>query len=184
MLLEAGANIRVVAPILTPELQSLVESGRIEHARAEYNASHLTGARLVVAATNRQDVNELVVRDAQAQGALVNDAGDPSRGDFTVPAVVQRGDLILTATTVGGSPSLSKRIRDELASQYGPEWGPYVALLGEARRRALADIADDDRRKEALYRVAADSELLELIREGRTEEARTRAFACISPLSD
>ena len=184
MLLEAGGSVTVVSPALCVALQRMRESGRIVHASETYQASHVNGARLVVAATDRPEVNEAVARDAHETGALLNDAGEPSRGDFTVPSTVRRGDLILTVTTVGGSPALAKSIRDELAAQYGPEWGPYVALLGEVRQQVLATVGDPSRRKEALKALAGDSTPLELIREGRVEEARARAYSCILPSSD
>lgn len=183
-LLDAGASVIVVAPTLSQPLRLLAESGRIEHVPVEYDDSYLEGARLVAAATNRPDVNAAVARDAKNRGILVNDAGDPGQGDFLVPSIVRRGALILTATTVGGSPALARRIRDELASQYGPEWERYTLLLSEVRTHVLSTVSEAERRKQILNDIAADRTILVLIREGRADEARARALSCISPLLD
>jgi len=183
-LLDGGAAVTVVAPVLCDALQQLAESGRIDHIAAAYDYSHLDNVRFVVAATDNAEVNVAVARDAAERSILLNDADEPSRGDVIVPSVIRRGDLILAVTTLGGSPSVAKRIRDELAAAYGPEWEPYVALLREARDNVLAAVGDAARRRAILNTLAGDDSLLDLIREGRVDEARARALSCISPSSD
>jgi precorrin-2 dehydrogenase/sirohydrochlorin ferrochelatase len=183
-LLESNAIVTVAAPALCESLLLLAESGRIDHIAELYDAHQLDGIRLVIAATDQPDVNAAVARDAAARRILVNDADDPERGDFVIPAVVRRGDLLISVTTLGSSPSIAKRLRDELAAAYGPEWSDYTALLREIRIRVLAEVEEPARRKQALTALAADESLLELIREGRADEARARALACISPSSD
>lgn len=183
-LLEAGGRVRVVAPALCESLVRLAESGTIEHILAPYAESHLEGIRLAVAATDRPDVNAAVARDATARGILLNDADDPERGDLLFPAVVRRGDLLISVTTLGSSPTVAARIRDELAEAYGPEWAEYLALLREARERVLAEVEEPSRRGQLLTGIAGDESLLALIREGRVAEARARALSCTSPSSD
>jgi precorrin-2 dehydrogenase/sirohydrochlorin ferrochelatase len=129
-------------------------------------------------------VNALVCEAARAAGALVNDAETPARGDFVVPSVVRRGDLLIAVTTQGASPALAARIQERLSEQFGEEYGPYVALLAEVRERVMETIPDPAQRRRILRAAAADAEILELIRGGRLDAARARAFACISSLSD
>lgn len=178
-LLEAGAEVVVIAPEADAVIRQAAAEGRVQLRPEAYQASHLEGMFLVLAATDRPEVNAGVVADARARGLLCNDAEEPERGDFLVPSTVRRGDLLLSVTTGGHSPSLAGRIAEQLAAVYGPEYAGYVALLGEVRRHVLATVADAGRRRAALNRVAADGAILALIREGRADEARARAFQCI-----
>jgi precorrin-2 dehydrogenase/sirohydrochlorin ferrochelatase len=55
--------------------------------------------------------------------------------DFHVPAIVRRGDLLLTASTGGQVPGLSRVLRESLAEDYGPEWTQRMKELSLARAK-------------------------------------------------
>jgi precorrin-2 dehydrogenase/sirohydrochlorin ferrochelatase len=183
-LLEAGGAVTVVAPEACAEIREWAAEGRIAMIEAPYRPAHLDGAFLVVAATDRPEVNAAIAKEARARSVLCNDAEVPDRGDFVVPSILRRGDLLITVTTGGHSPALAARLRDELAERFGPEFEEYVALLGEVRAHVLETIPDARRRRAALGALAREDTILMLIREGRASEARARAFSCISSLSD
>lgn len=67
-------------------------------------------------------------------GVLVNVEDAPELCDFHVPAIVRRGELLLTASTGGGAPALSRRLREWLAGHFGPEWSDRLADIRAARR--------------------------------------------------
>lgn len=178
-LLAGGAAVTVIAPETGPELKELGQAGKIEIVAEGYRSGVLQDAFLVVVATNDPDLNAQIAADARNAGCIVNDAGEPERGDCVFPAVVRRGDLLISVTTGGSSPSLTADIRNSLEAQFGPEYDSYLRLLLEAREQALSRIHDSRRRKRALAALAADTEILEMIRVGRPDDARARAFACI-----
>ena len=59
---------------------------------------------------------------ARSRGVLVNVEDIPGLCDFHVPAIVRRGDLILTASTGGRAPGLARRLREWLEEYFGAEW--------------------------------------------------------------
>jgi len=183
-LLEAGAEVVVVAPQVLPAISKWVEQGQVEHIPSEFQEIHLNNIKLLISATNQPEVNQRVTELAHERGILVNDAETPERGDFVVPSVLRRGDLTITVNTGGSSPGLARKVRDILAEQFGPEWDPYVALLGEIREHVLNNVSEAGRRKKILAALVSDDTLLNLLREGRDEDARTRALSCISLLLD
>jgi precorrin-2 dehydrogenase len=83
---------------------------------------------------------------ARALGVLVNVEDVGAWCDFHNPALVRRGDLLLTVSTGGKSPGLAARIRRQLAQSFGPEWARRVDQLGtrraewRQRRRPLAEL--------------------------------------------
>ena len=173
-LLEVGARVTVIAPAVVSELADLGVNVLTRH----YEAGDVEGYALVFAATGDRAVNSAVSREAVEQGVLVNVVDDPDLCAFIVPSVVRRGELILAITTSGKSPALSKKIRREIESIYGPEYGELVELMGELRDEVKAKYASQDDREAAFNRLL-DCGILELVKEGKRVEALERARQCI-----
>jgi precorrin-2 dehydrogenase / sirohydrochlorin ferrochelatase len=72
---------------------------------------------------------------ARARGAsiLVNVEDIPELCDFHVPAIVRRGDLVLTASTGGRAPGLARRLREWLENRFGPEWSSHMEEVNQSR---------------------------------------------------
>jgi precorrin-2 dehydrogenase/sirohydrochlorin ferrochelatase len=171
---QAGARPVVISPKLCDALLCQVDDGEVVAKQRQYQPGDLSGARLVIAATDEPATNEAVWREAQAVGCLVNVVDDPPRCNFYVPATVRRGDLTLSVSTGGKSPLLARRIRESLAQQFDTAYEPYLALLGELRPRVQAQVVEPARRK-ALWESLLDSDVLELLRAGQLDVARQRA---------
>jgi precorrin-2 dehydrogenase/sirohydrochlorin ferrochelatase len=80
-----------------------------------------------------------LARRARSGGVLVNVEDAPELCDFHVPATVRRGTLMLTVSTGGRAPGLTKRLREWLQRRFGPEWDEHLETLGAARDRWRAD---------------------------------------------
>jgi precorrin-2 dehydrogenase / sirohydrochlorin ferrochelatase len=89
---------------------------------------------LFVAGLPESESRALAAR-ARALGLLVNVEDVLPLCDFHVPAIVRRGVLLLTASTGGQVPGLSRRLREQLADQFGPEWTGRLQGLGRDRAR-------------------------------------------------
>jgi precorrin-2 dehydrogenase / sirohydrochlorin ferrochelatase len=129
-LLQARAEVVAISPEVKPELESVAT----EVHRRPYREGDLEGASLVFAATNRREVNAAVTREARGRGIPVNVADEPSEGDFALPSVLRRGQLQVAVSTGGASPTLARRVRNELESAFDSEWAGVVEALGRARR--------------------------------------------------
>ncbi len=175
-LLDAGATVRVVSPEITPDLQVKSDAGMLEWIAAPYSAEVLAGASLVFTATNRPEVNRQARTDAQALGIWVNAADEAELGDFVCPAVLRRSEFLIAIATGGAMPAFAAETRRELENRFGPEYGPYVELLGRMRLYIKETLPSEATRRAATSRLLAiESELLALLREGRSAEALERA---------
>src|SRR5258705_9520032 len=103
-LLEAGAQVTVISPRVTPTLEALAADGRIGLESRHYVEGDLAGADLAFVATAAREVNLAVTREARARGVWINAADDPAHCTFILPAVVRRGDLTVAVATGGGHP--------------------------------------------------------------------------------
>jgi precorrin-2 dehydrogenase/sirohydrochlorin ferrochelatase len=88
----------------------------------------------VFTATDSREVNAAVAREAKERGVPINVADRPSEGDFAVPSTLRRGGLQVAVSTGGASPTLARRIRNELEEAFGPEWAGVVREFDTARR--------------------------------------------------
>jgi precorrin-2 dehydrogenase/sirohydrochlorin ferrochelatase len=89
---------------------------------------------LFVAGMAEGDARELA-RRARKAGVLVNVEDVMPLCDFHVPAIVRRGDLLLTVSTGGQAPGLARAVRERLAEDFGPEWTQRMKDLSLARAK-------------------------------------------------
>jgi precorrin-2 dehydrogenase / sirohydrochlorin ferrochelatase len=82
---------------------------------------------------------ELLADRARLAGVLVNVEDEPSLCDFHVPALVRRGDLVISVSTGGRAPGLAKLLREWLDARFGPEWAGYLDQASDARQAWRAE---------------------------------------------
>jgi len=181
-LLECGACVLVVSPECTPPLKAWAEQNRIALRERDFQPGDLDGAVLAIAATSDKAVNEAVMLAGREQGVLVNVVDVPEWCDFYVPAVVRRGDLLITVNTNGQSPMLAKSVRQQLDDQFGSEWAPYLKLLGRLRRMLKERQPDRGLRNQAEAEFLA-SPALSLLAAGRESEAEAHLTLVLSKYS-
>jgi precorrin-2 dehydrogenase/sirohydrochlorin ferrochelatase len=177
-LLDSGADVTVVAPKLSPELEDLEAAGRLRAERRGFEPSDLNGATLAFAATDSRDVNQAVAEAARVRGVLVNVADDPSACDFTVPALVRRGDVMLAVSTGGRSPAFARFLREQLEEWLTDARCELLEILSEVRRelRAAGGSVEAARWRAAI----ADDAVASALAAGDREGARRRLRAILT----
>jgi siroheme synthase-like protein len=137
---EAGAQVRVIAPIIADEIRTLEPAGRVSLVERAYRSDDIGDAQLVIAATDDRSVNAQVASDARAANRLVNVTDLPSEGSFATMATHRSGALVI-GVTAGGVPGAAARIRDVIAERFDSRYARALADLA-AVRRALIDRGD------------------------------------------
>ncbi|MDQ6927528.1 MAG: bifunctional precorrin-2 dehydrogenase/sirohydrochlorin ferrochelatase [Actinomycetota bacterium] len=171
-LLACGGRVHVVASQVSDSIRS---DSRLTWEERPYRSSDLDGCWLVIAATDKAEVNRSVFLDGEAVGVWVNGADDPQHCSFTLPSVVRRGDLMLTVSTGGRSPAVATWIRKRLDDEIGPEYEVLLDLVS-SRRQAIK--ASGGSTEDVDWHRALDSDILGLIRTGELEQARERIESC------
>lgn len=118
--------------------------------REEYDEKHIKNSFIVVAATNNKSVNHEVGVYCNQNGKLVNVVDDKELSNFTVPSYVKRGELLLSISTGGNSPSLSAKIKRDLEEKYDESYGEYIELLGLARKKIIEENKDIKQRRKKI----------------------------------
>jgi siroheme synthase-like protein len=140
-LVDAGAQVRVIAPDISPELVARQnEAGsRLSLDRSEYfGPDALLAATLVIAATSSREVNQRVAEDAGAAMIPVNVADAPEEGAFIFAAVHRVGPITIGVTT-GNVPNAAGRIRDSIAQRIDSRYADAVTESSQLRRSLVAN---------------------------------------------
>jgi precorrin-2 dehydrogenase/sirohydrochlorin ferrochelatase len=169
-LMNAEADITVVAPELNEEMQGYKAAGRFKHLEREYRESDLDGGwHFIMVATDDGAVNREVRQAGNRRRIWVNAADDPVNCDFILPAVVRKGKITLAASTAGASPALARRLREELDAYLTEDMPALADLLAEVRQevRARGIKVENDTWQEAI-----DTKLRVMLAQRRYEEAR------------
>ena len=167
-LLDCGAQVSVVSPLLSLELAALKDADRITHIACEYLSELIYGAALVIGATDDEKTNLLISRDAREKGIAVNIVDDPQKCDFILPSIMERGDLVIAIGTGGKSPALARHLREELESRYGVEYEIFLRILGSLRPQMTKNAGAGRSWFDALIA----SGILELIKQKNWEEVK------------
>lgn len=153
-LLASGARVIVIAPRAADSIQSAAAAGRLTWLEREFNPSDLDGKVLVVAATGDRSINEEVYHEASSRHVLCNAVDELEHCHFYYPAVVRRGDLQIAISTAGHSPALAQRLRRELETLFGPEYGDLLGWLGRVRAMLFRRDMEPQARTRTLHHIA------------------------------
>lgn len=114
LLMRAGAAVTVIAQDLTDELARLRDENGIVQHDGEFADRLLAGMRLVIAATDDEEVNRQVSRAAEDAGILCNVVDDGAASSFIVPAIVDRSPVVVAIGTSGNAPVLAQRLKSQI----------------------------------------------------------------------
>lgn len=143
--LDFGKKVTVVSKKFVDEFRMI--ENQIEIIHDKYDQKYIDDSFVVIAATNNKEINHEIGIYCNQKGKLVNVVDDKELSNFTVPSYVKRGDLLLSISTGGNSPSLSAKIKRELEEKYDESYEEYIELLGLARKKIIEENKDIKERR-------------------------------------
>src|ERR687895_1194895 len=173
-LLACEGDVTLVAPAAVPELEGLAREGSIAWERREYaGPSDLEGTFVVIACTDSTETNIRIYEDAERRAMLVNVADVPPLCNFILPAIVRTGPLAIAISTAGASPALAKRIKAEIAEEYGEPYARLAVLLNDVRGWAKGTLPTYQDRKGFFESIVnGEPDPVELLRRGDESAVR------------
>lgn len=154
-LVEQNAHVIVVSPTLTDKLHHYASNSQIEWINRNFEAEDVEDAFLVIAATNNREINDLVKRSC-LRGQLLNVVDAPRDSDFYNMAVLERGGLKIAISTEGASPSLTKKIKQDLTELFEEGYEDYIRFLLDARTKIKELIQEEERKHYLLTEMMSD----------------------------
>lgn len=163
-LLKYKAKIYLISKEVNEDIQRLINENQITFLAKDYSNVFLEEIFFVIAATNNKELNKKVLEECNKKNLLVNSVDNPKESSFIQPSKIKNRDIIVSVSTSGKSPILSKIIRDKVANIIDDSYSEYLEILGEFREKALVKINNEEDRKEFFFRITRE-EYLNVIKE-------------------
>ena len=149
--LEFCKSIRVISPEFIDNFELI--KNKVDLIYDVYKEEYIKDSFIVVAATNNKEINKNIGIYCRSCGKLVNVVDDIELSNYTVPSYVKRGDLLISISTGGKSPSLSSKIKKELEEKYDDSYEEYINILGEIRQEIIKKYKNISERKIILNKL-------------------------------
>jgi len=175
-LLDAGADIVVIAPEMSPELSALGADRRIVTSLRPVTRSDLDGAHLVLAATDDRELNRQVLDWAREVAAIALAVHDDPASSGRVPAVVHGVAVSAAVWTEAAAPAVATWVRDQVADVLDDRVQRLVEVAAELRSELLeAGVTPTG----AVWHEALDAGMLAGANEGSRADLKECLRACL-----
>jgi uroporphyrin-III C-methyltransferase/precorrin-2 dehydrogenase/sirohydrochlorin ferrochelatase len=173
LLAAAGARVRWFAADGSHDIAGLkpAEAARIELAEGDPLAADLSGV-IAIFCAGAGDIGIALALRAKAAGLPVNVMDDLSHSTFILPAIVDRGDVVVAVGTGGASPVVARRVRERIEAILPARIGDLATFVGRWRKQLHSRIAEMPLRRRFWERVV-DGPIGALVLDGRSAEADT-----------
>ena len=165
-LIEAGADLTVIAPEADPQLLALAKTSLLRLELRAYTDNDLLDT-FVIVATDDVFHNRKIVAAAPC---LCNVVTEPSLGNFSVPSTVKNGALIFTLST-GGMPALTRILAQDLRAYYGSDFAEFNEFLQQLRQELKAVDTTPEKRT-AFWRQTLTQSVIDLLHAGKLDQAK------------
>ena len=125
------------------------------------------------------EVGVAVASRARALGLPVNVMDDLERSTFIMPAIVDRGDVVVAVGTGGTSPVVARRVREKIEALLPARIGDLASFIGRWRKPIHARIAHPPLRRRFWERVI-DGPIAAWVLDGKVDAAQ----AALSSIDD
>ncbi len=171
MLLKASAAVMLYSPELCHELQDLVDTQKITYKKSHFEVNQLTGACLVIAATDDEAVNIAVSLAAKAQNIPVNVVDAPALCTFTMGSIIDRSPVVIAISSEGNAPVLARYIRAKIETMLPATYGRIADIAGEFRDQVKAKFATTQARR-IFWEGILQGPVVERVLSGQEQAAR------------
>lgn len=124
-----------------------------------YTSADLEQADIVIAAVNDIKTSEQIRHDAHQKGKLVNVADKPELCDFYLSSIVKKGNLKIAISTNGKSPTIAKRLKEQINELVPDEIENVLQNMNIIRNGLNGDFADKVKHLDNITNVLAAKQI-------------------------
>ncbi|MBC6413648.1 MAG: uroporphyrinogen-III C-methyltransferase [Chromatiales bacterium] len=178
-LIDGGMQLTIVAPHISATMRALASSASCVVKQRPLADDDVKGMFLIVAATDRREVNRRIAKLANAQSSLVNIADEATEGNLLFPSLVDRHPIQIAISAGGTSPSLSRLLRSYLEGFIPRGYTELANLLGRYRNRVKEKYSSAQQCR-AFWDTVLRGRIADAVFAGRNEEAEAGLQALLA----
>ena len=176
LLSRAGACITILAPNISHEIRELLSDNKHELIEKNYHKSYMSGARVIIAATDDETLNHEIYADATELNIPVNVVDTPPLCDFIFPAIIDRNPIVIGISSNGKAPVLARLLRARLETLIPQGYGKLAKLAGDFRSEVKSKIPTLTGRRQ-FWERAFEGQVSQLMFAGNETEAAAQLQA-------
>ena len=146
-------------------------AGRITIAPRDMAGQALDRSKFAIIACCTQENTDQSVTWAREYGVPINVVDQPESCDFTVPSILDRGEIVAAVGSGGAAPVLAKRVRTSLEALMPQNMGPLSELARDFRPRVY-EVLDDGMKRRQFWEAALNRAPADLAMAGDFDGAR------------
>ncbi len=171
MLLNAGADVFVIAPEACDCVTALSVEKKITWFARIVEESDIQGKRLIIAATDSGEINQWVSQLANQTNTPVNVVDAPDLCSFIVPSIIDRSPVVVAVSSGGSSPVLARLLRAKLETLIPSTYGRLAKLM-EGFRQEVKNAFSNTRERRRFWEVILQGPVTELMFAGQEKQAK------------
>ncbi|XLS29680.1 bifunctional precorrin-2 dehydrogenase/sirohydrochlorin ferrochelatase [Flavobacteriaceae bacterium M23B6Z8] len=137
-----NAKVEMIAPMYRKGTIELAREHGVAMHDGAYTENYLKDKHLVIATTDKPEINEKVFSDCRKRSILVNVADNPPLCDFYMGGIVTKGNVKVAISTNGKSPTTAKRLRQFFEDVIPDNIDDLVKNLNEYRKTIKGDFEE------------------------------------------
>lgn len=170
LLQRAGAEIRIVAQSLSPELELQRQRGQLLWLGKTFDPPQLDDVFLAIAATDDNALNAAVFAEADKRRVLANVVDDQPRCSFIFPSIIDRSPLVVAVSSSGQAPVLARLLREKLEALLPASLGQMAQVAGRWRGQVKQRLASIGERRR-FWEKTFGGRFATLVANGQTAQA-------------
>ncbi len=178
LLLKSTTNITVMAESVSPSVQRLVEAHDLKWLEHNYQAGHLSGINLVIAATDDSKVNKAAASESQPLNILTNVVDQPELCTYITPAIIDRTPMIIAMSSSGSAPILLRMLREQIEKTLPNGYGKLADFCFKFRDHVKARVKGL-RNRRTFWESILRGPIGENILQGNVQDAEQQLIASI-----
>src|SRR5574340_1497236 len=182
LLLRAGAQVAVAAPVLHEGFARLPHPERLTRVADAFTPELLDGKDAVILVEDDATLAKSIADAARARHIPVNVADKPALCSFILPSIIDRSPIMVAVSSGGESPVLARMLRARLETLVPAAYGRLSALASRYKDRVREAIKPEQRR--AFWEKVFLSPVAEMVFSGRDAEAEAQLDAMIREGAD
>ncbi len=137
LLLQGVESIKVLDKNIKKDDFSFKDNAHVLFFEREFDNADLESCNLVFVATENKELNSTIALECKNRNIFCNVVTNPAEGSFSLPALVRKEELLITLSTNGLSPALSRALKEDIEIFLDKGYADLCAFLGRLRPEIL-----------------------------------------------
>ncbi len=135
LLIKTPCDVTVIATCIHPEMVRLDAERKIRWENKDFSADDVKGQDLVIAASERYDLNRTVAIAAKENKVLLNVVDTPEYCDVITPAIIDRSPVTIAIGTEGHAPVLARVLKSFIENSVDKNMGQVAIKIAQMKNK-------------------------------------------------